>query len=112
MEMNPVHWQSVTWQEAKQIPAKPGCYALIDANNKILYIGRSKILWNRLRNPSNHPAFNRIALEKCNLKIAWITGWNAYDSERSLILRWKPPLCQERIKTEGLSAEISSCTLH
>jgi hypothetical protein len=101
MEMNPVNWQLVAWQDAKQIPAEPGCYALIDANDNILYIGRSKILWNRLRNPSKHPAFNRVALEECNLKIAWITGWSAYDSERSLILKWNPPLCQERIKRKG-----------
>ena len=101
MEMNPVNWQLVAWHLAKQIPAEPGCYALIDANDNILYIGRSKILWNRLRNPSKHPAFNRVALEECNLKIAWITGWSAYDSERSLILKWNPPLCQERIKRKG-----------
>jgi hypothetical protein len=101
MEMNPVNWQLVAWQDAKQIPVEPGCYALIDANDNILYIGRSKILWNRLRNPSKHPAFNRVALEECNLKIAWITGWSAYDSERSLILKWNPPLCQERIKRKG-----------
>ena len=44
METNPLTWQSVTWQEAKQIPAEPGCYALINAKNEILYIGRSKIL--------------------------------------------------------------------
>lgn len=101
MEMNPVNWQSVTWQEAKQIPAEPGCYALIDTDDKVLYIGRSKILWNRLRNPSKHQAFSRVASEEYNLKIAWITGWEAYGLERSLILRWNPPFCQERIKRKG-----------
>ena len=102
MEMNPANWASVSWAEARKIPAKPGCYALMSANDSVLYIGRSKILWNRLRNPSKHPGFNRVALEKSNLKIAWMTGWNAYDSERDLILRWNPPLCQERIRWQGL----------
>jgi excinuclease UvrABC nuclease subunit len=110
METDPRKWKAVCWQDAKSIPAKPGCYALVDANGNVLYIGRSKILWNRLRNPSNHPGFQRGDVDYTTTKITWIEGWNAYDSERSLIIKWKPSFCQERIKTERLSAEISSCT--
>jgi len=101
MEIDPRNWQWVCWQDAKTIPAKPGCYALIDSNDKILYIGRSKILWNRLRNPSHHPGFQRGSVDCTTTKISWMTGWDAYDLERSLILRWEPSFCQERIKRKG-----------
>ena len=97
MENNPRNWQSVSWPDAKNIPAKPGCYALIDSNDNVLYIGRSKILWNRLRNPSKHPGFKRAVIDHTAVKITWIEGWNAYDSERSLILQWNPSFCRERI---------------
>jgi hypothetical protein len=101
MELDPRKWQWVCWQDARNIPAKPGCYALIDANDNVLYIGRSKILWNRLRNPSNHPGFLRGSFDRKTIKIAWLEGWDAYDSERSLILKWEPSFCQERIARKG-----------
>jgi len=101
METDPRKWQWVSWQDAKKIPAKPGCYALIDTNGRILYIGRSKILWNRLRNPSKHPGFQRGDVDCITTKITWIEGWNAYDSERTLILNWKPSFCKDRIAGKG-----------
>jgi excinuclease UvrABC nuclease subunit len=101
MELDPRQWQSVLWDKAQTIPATAGCYALIDTNDTILYIGRSKILWNRLRNPFNHPGFKRVATDCKYLKIAWYEGWEAYDSERRLIIQWKPTFCKERIKRKG-----------
>jgi len=98
MNLDPKTWESVPWDLAHTIPSEPGCYALLDTNETILYIGRSKILWNRLRNPKTHPAFQRAERDAADLKICWACGWDVYDSERSLIKKWKPPLCKERIK--------------
>jgi excinuclease UvrABC nuclease subunit len=99
MEMNPANWDWVSWNKAKNIPAEPGCYALIDAESSILYIGRSKILWNRLRNPSKHKTFRSLCESSSELKIHWKCGWDVYNAERSLIKMWKPPLCKERIRS-------------
>jgi excinuclease UvrABC nuclease subunit len=101
MELNPRNWNRITWQEANAIPCEPGCYALLDDNENILYIGRSKILWNRLRNPNKHAGFKRTNKESCSLTIAWCSGWDVYDSEQVLIQQWKPPLCQDGIRWKG-----------
>ena len=102
MNLNPRTWNLLGWDKTSEVPCEPGCYALLDANDNILYIGRSKILSNRLRRPHKHQGFKRTELKFNTLKIAWCSGWDVYDSEKSLIKQWKPPLCKDfRIKTEG-----------
>ena len=36
-------------QKLKQLPDKPGVYVMLDANNDIIYIGKAKVLKNRVR---------------------------------------------------------------
>ena len=98
MNQDPCKWNRTSWKKANTIPCDPGCYALIDADDNVLYIGRSKILWNRLRNPSKHPGFKRAEQDVQLLTISWCVGWDVYDSEKALIKQWKPPLCQDHIK--------------
>ena len=98
MNQDPRKWNRTSWQKANTIPCDPGCYALLDSNENILYIGRSKILWNRLRNPKKHRGFKRTKFKFDSLIIAWCIGWDAYDSEKTLIKRWKPLLCQDKFK--------------
>ena len=105
MNQDPRKWNRTNWLEASKVPCDPGCYALLDANDNILYIGRSKILWNRLRNPSKHKGFKRTKHEVQSLTITWCTGWDVYDLEKVLINKWKPPLCQDCIIAR-LSAEV------
>lgn len=97
MNLDPRKWNRTNWEKASTIPCDPGCYALLDADDNILYIGRSKILWNRLRNPSKHTGFKRAEQDVQLLIISWCVGWDVYDSEKALIKQWKPPLCQDRI---------------
>lgn len=115
MNQDPRKWNWVHWQKANTIPCDPGCYALLDSDDKILYIGRSKILWNRLRNPSKHRGFKRATQEACTLKIAWCVGWDIYNSEKVLIKQWNPPLCQDHIngrvkcsRQKGISSSVGS----
>lgn len=92
MKNNPKQWERVKWHEAKQIPCAPGCYALLDDNENILYIGRSKLLWNRLRNPKLHSGFKRKEISDEKVFIAWCCGWEVYELEKELITTWQPPL--------------------
>ena len=85
-------WHRVPWGEAKTAPCKAGCYALIAGTKQVLYIGRSKLLWNRLHCPSRHTGFCRTQIPVTELYIAWDT--NEYDSEQELIKLWKPILCK------------------
>lgn len=93
MRDDPRQWQRISWLKANCIPCVPGCYALLDANDTILYIGRSKLLWKRLHKPSRHKGFGRASNKHKDLFIAWCEGWSAYDNEKELIKYWKPPLC-------------------
>ena len=101
MIQDPRHWNRNDWQSAKQIPCEPGCYALLDANDNVLYIGRSKMLWNRLRNPEKHHGFKRVKQSFKSLTITWLSGWPIYDIEKVLIQIWKPPLCQDFNQRKG-----------
>ena len=97
MNQDPRKWNCVSWRETSKIPCEPGCYALLDSNDKILYIGRSKILANRLKRPHKHKGFNRVIQKTNSFKIAWCPGWDIYDNEKSLIQQWKPPLCKDLV---------------
>ena len=101
MNKDPRKWERTSWEKANTIPCEPGCYALLDSNDNILYIGRSKILWNRLHDPSRHTGFNRTKQNVRLLTISWCAGWDAYDSEKVLIDKWIPSLSQDRITGKG-----------
>ena len=90
--LDPRFWDRVMWGETHNIPAESGCYALINVSDKILYIGRSKVLWVRLKNPKKHVGFNRKTDPDDEVFIAWSCGWEIYDREKDLIKEWKPPL--------------------
>ena len=92
MSTDLLKWERVSWSETRDIPCKPGCYALLDKNENVLYIGRSKMLWNRLRNPATHKGFKRKQVPDEDTYIAWCCGWDVYDKEKELILCWNPPL--------------------
>ena len=94
-ELDPHLWEKVEWGEANKIPVSPGCYALINDLGEILYIGRSKILWNRLRNPRHHRGFSRRKDPSERVYIAWCCGWEVYEKEKELIRVWNPPLSIE-----------------
>ena len=49
MNTPPFDWTS----ELKRIPAKPGVYRMLDANGEVLYIGKAKVLKNRLKSYFN-----------------------------------------------------------
>lgn len=91
--MNPLEWEKEIIEAGIEAPASPGCYALIDQDKTILYIGRSKLLCNRINHPYKHKAFTRLKQPLNKLMIAWKTGWEIYDKEKDLILKYKPPLC-------------------
>jgi excinuclease UvrABC nuclease subunit len=91
--MEPYEWASFHISEGIKAPAEPGCYALISKDKEILYIGRSKLLCNRINNPYKHKGFIRCNHKLNELKVAWKTGWNIYDKEKELILKYKPKLC-------------------
>jgi len=91
-QMNPFEWECACITEAKKIPAQPGCYALIHNNKEILYIGRSKVLSNRLALPHRHQGFVRYTDPWDELRIHWQIGWDVYDCEKELILRYNPRL--------------------
>ena len=38
--------------ELKKLPHKPGVYIMHDKNDNIIYVGKAKILKNRVRHPS------------------------------------------------------------
>ncbi|MDA1246924.1 MAG: GIY-YIG nuclease family protein, partial [Cyanobacteria bacterium] len=50
----------------KEVPSEPGCYLLRDASDRILYIGKAKVLRNRVRSyfqsGSGHAHSPRISL--------------------------------------------------
>ena len=50
----------------KEVPSEPGCYLLRDASDRILYIGKAKVLRNRVRSyfqsGSGHGHSPRISL--------------------------------------------------
>ena len=84
--MNIREWETVELSQVKQLPLTRGCYAVI-SESIILYIGRAKILWNRLK-PNAHKTLKKIMQEHECIHIAY--NINAYDNEKELILQYAP----------------------
>ncbi len=65
--MTPLHQDPARLKaRLKEVPAEPGCYLLRDSDDRILYIGKAKVLRNRVRSyfqsGSGHAHSPRIAL--------------------------------------------------
>lgn len=83
-------------QKLKNLPDKPGCYQMLDANGKVIYVGKALVLKNRVRSyfhTSNNrdPKTNRLVREIADISW-WVTATEieALILENELIKRYKP----------------------
>jgi len=84
--ISPYEWDQVAYGEWRKLPADYGCYAFIQPVKGLIYIGRSKMLCNRLRKKSHH-----ILKWLCeSTRIAFNT--EMYDHEKQLIQMYKPQM--------------------
>ncbi len=88
-------WTRINLLNTKQLPCEPGCYALIK-ESEIWYIGRSKLLWSRLSRLKSHNVISKV--DPKEFELAWKTGWEIYEKEKELILKYKPRLCTYYLK--------------
>jgi predicted GIY-YIG superfamily endonuclease len=95
-------WQllSVPLAERKQLPGCAAIYFAIDANNRVLYVGKAKNLAARWRN--HHRIHKLEAIDKeFSVRLAW-QEWNEEDlgeAERSSIKRFQPLLNNTEVET-------------
>ena len=83
--MDPLQWESTDIHNVSKLPWAYGCYAFI-CKAKIMYIGRSKMLHNRV----NDRHQKLLMLDRGAVLIAWNT--EVYDREKELIQLYNPPL--------------------
>ena len=83
-------------QKLKNLPDKPGCYQMLDANGKVIYVGKALVLKNRVRSyfhasANRDPKTNRLVSEICDISW-WVTETEleALVLENELIKRYKP----------------------
>lgn len=83
-------------QKLANLPENPGCYQMLDAGGKVIYVGKARVLRNRVRsyfhNSAQHPPKTQALVSE----IADITWWvtltelEALVLENELIKRYKP----------------------
>ena len=78
-------WCKVDIKEIDTLHSGYACYAFI-IDQKVMYIGRTKTLWNRIRRHKILGKFNN----DTSIEIAYDN--EAYDKEKELIQEYKPPL--------------------
>jgi len=83
-------------QKLKNLPDKPGCYQMLDANGKVIYVGKALVLKNRVRSyfhlsNNRDPKTNRLVREIADISW-WVTATEieALILENELIKRYKP----------------------
>ncbi|MCH8874047.1 excinuclease ABC subunit C [candidate division KSB1 bacterium] len=57
-------------EKLNTLPKKPGCYLFKDKNNKIIYIGKAKVLRNRVRSYFQDSRFEGPKIERLKTRIA------------------------------------------
>lgn len=98
--LDPFQLPSILLAERKQLPDCPAIYFAIDANNRILYVGKAKKLVGRWKNHHRIHKLEEIHRECC-VRIAW-QAWNEEDldeAERSSIKRFQPLLNYTEVET-------------
>tara|TARA_R110002012_G_scaffold292417_2_gene487599 strand:- start:159 stop:437 length:279 start_codon:yes stop_codon:yes gene_type:complete len=79
-------WERVSINDIDKLHSSYACYAVI-VDTAVMYIGRTKTLWNRIRRHGILQQFNQ---EDRTIEIAY--DREAYDKEKELIQEYKPPL--------------------
>ena len=73
----------------KNLPMKPGCYLMKDDRGKIIYVGKAKLLRNRVRSYFSAQAeLNLSGLTIRNGSGSWFSGLDYDDSAGGAILNW------------------------
>lgn len=78
------------------LPAKPGCYQMLDQNGKVLYVGKALVLKNRVRSYFHDAAQHAPKTQRLVKQIADVSWWvtetelEALILENELIKRFKP----------------------
>jgi excinuclease ABC subunit C len=81
-------------KELLEVPKKSGCYLMYDKNNIVIYVGKAKILFNRL-----HSYFNRVHTGKTKIMVSNIDHFEyivtnseteAFILELNLIKKYDP----------------------
>ena len=84
--ISPYKWDVVTYKDRGSIPSEYGCYAFIVPWGEVIYIGRSKMLRERLK-ANAHKILRDL---KESVQIAFNT--TMYDAEKELIQQYSPIL--------------------
>ena len=58
-------------EELKKIPARPGCYLMHGADDEIIYVGKAKVLCNRVRQYFNNSRKPNRKVEQMVAHVAW-----------------------------------------
>jgi hypothetical protein len=98
--LEPFQLPSVPLAERKHLPDCAAIYFVIDANNRVLYVGKAKKLLVRWKNHHRIHKLEEIDRE-CSVRIAW-QAWNEEDldeAERSSIKRYQPLLNYTEVET-------------
>ena len=79
-------WEKVSIDDIDKLHSSYACYAFI-VDKTIMYIGRTKTLWNRIR---RHKTLQQLNQEDITIEIAYDN--DAYDNEKELIIKYQPAL--------------------
>jgi len=89
-------WPEKVVQKLANLPDSPGCYQMMDGNGRIIYVGKARVLRNRVRSYFHHSAQHgpkTLALvNEIQDIVWWVTGTEleALVLENELIKRYKP----------------------
>jgi len=101
--LNPLQLPSIPLSERKQLPECAAIYFAIDANNRVLYIGKAKNLVARWRNHHRIHKLEEIDQE-FPVRLAW-QAWNEEnlgEAEKGLIKRFQPLLNNTEVETPAV----------
>ncbi len=83
-------------QKLESLPASPGCYQMLDATGKVLYVGKALVLRQRVRSYFHASAHHSLRTQALVAEIADISWWvtktelEALVLENELIKRYQP----------------------
>lgn len=99
--LDPLSLSSVLLDNRNQLPTCPAIYFAIDAQNRILYVGKAKNLLTRWKN--HHRLYSLKELHKdCPVSLYW-QPWpedNFEEAERLFIQQLQPLLNETKVETE------------
>lgn len=101
--LDPLQLPSVFLADRKQLPTCSAIYFAIDANKRVLYVGKAKNLAARWKN--HHRLYKLEEIDKESpVRLAW-QAWNEEDlgeAERSLIVNFQPLLNNTEVETSAV----------